>query len=119
ERGFWWSHVGWVLSTESEDTHVQAVHHWAQFPELCWLNRNHWIPGLVLAALCFLVGGWSGLVWGFFVSTVLLYHAVFAVDSLCHLFGRRRYDTPEQSRNNVWVAVATLGEGWHNNHHHY
>lgn len=118
-RGFWWSHVGWVLSPAYEETDMQVVHDWAQFPELCWLNRNHWVPGLVLAVLCFLVGGWRGLVWGYVVSTVLLYHAVFAVNSLCHLFGRRRYATPDQSRNNVWVALATFGEGWHNNHHHY
>lgn len=115
----WWPHVGWVLSPYYEETDMHVVHDWVRFPELCWLNRNHWVPGLVLAVLCFLVGGWSGLVWGFFVSTVLLYHGVFAVNSLCHLFGRRRYATPDQSRNNVWVAVVTLGEGWHNNHHHY
>jgi stearoyl-CoA desaturase (delta-9 desaturase) len=86
---------------------------------LRWLNRNHWVPGLALAVGCFLVGGWSGLVWGFLVSTVLLFHAVFAVNSLCHLVGRRRYATPDQSRNNLGVALITLGEGWHNNHHHY
>jgi stearoyl-CoA desaturase (delta-9 desaturase) len=73
----------------------------------------------VLAVLCFVIGGWSGLVWGFFVSTVLLYHAVFTVNSLCHIFGRRRYATADDSRNNWFVALITLGEGWHNNHHHY
>ena len=59
------------------------------------------------------------LVWGFFVSTVAVYHVTFTVDSLCHGFRRRRYDTSDQSRNNVWLALLTLGEGWHNNHHHY
>jgi stearoyl-CoA desaturase (Delta-9 desaturase) len=116
---FWWSHVGWVLSDEHEDTQWDAVHDLTRYPELRFINRNHWVPGLVLAVICFLIGGWSGLVWGFFVSTVLLYHAVFAVNSLCHIFGKRRYATPDDSRNNWLVALFTLGEGWHNNHHYY
>ena len=74
---------------------------------------------LILAGLCFLLAGWGGLVWGFFVSSVLSHHATFTVNSLCHLWGRRRYATPDDSRNNWAVAVLTLGEGWHNNHHHY
>lgn len=118
-RGFWWSHLGWILARDYEETNWSAVHDLGKYPELRWLNRNHWVPGLVLAVLCYLIGGWSGLVWGFLVSTVLVYHAVFMVNSVCHLFGRRRYATPDQSRNNVWVALATFGEGWHNNHHHY
>jgi stearoyl-CoA desaturase (delta-9 desaturase) len=69
--------------------------------------------------MCWLVGGWSGLFCGFFLSTVLLYHAVFTVNSVCHLFGRKRYVTSDESRNNLFVALITLGEGWHNNHHHY
>jgi len=116
---FWWSHIGWVLSNNYEATDMVTVRDWTRYPELRWLNRNHWIPGLVLAATCFLIGGWSGLVWGFFISTVVLYHAVFAVNSLCHIFGKRRYATPDDSRNNLLVAVFTLGEGWHNNHHYY
>jgi stearoyl-CoA desaturase (delta-9 desaturase) len=86
---------------------------------LRWLNRLHWVPGVSLAALCWLIDGWGGLVWGFLLSTVLLYHTTFAVNSICHLFGTRRYATADASRNNWWVALLTLGEGWHNNHHHY
>jgi stearoyl-CoA desaturase (delta-9 desaturase) len=115
----WWSHIGWVLARDHEETNWQAIHDWSRYPELRWLNRHHWVPGIFLATLCVLIGGWSGLAWGFFVSTVLLYHAVFAVNSLCHIFGRRRFATTDESRNNVLVAVLTLGEGWHNNHHHY
>ena len=74
---------------------------------------------MVLAGLCFLGGGWAGLVWGFFVAGVLSHHATFTVNSICHLWGRRRYATADESRNNVFVALITLGEGWHNNHHHY
>jgi len=116
---FWWSHVGWILAKDYDETNWPAVRDWVRYPELRWLNRNHWVPGFVLAVFCLLVGGWGGLFWGFFVGTVLLYHAVFAVNSLCHIFGGRRYATRDESRNNLFVALITLGEGWHNNHHHY
>jgi stearoyl-CoA desaturase (delta-9 desaturase) len=114
----WWSHVGWVLSSEYLETSWPAVRDWDRYPELRWLNRNHWVPGLLLGASCFLIDGWSGLVCGFVISTVLLYHATFTVNSLCHRFGGRRYATKDDSRNNLGVALLTLGEGWHNNHHH-
>jgi stearoyl-CoA desaturase (delta-9 desaturase) len=122
---FWWSHVGWILSEEHGFTPWASIKDWSQYPELRWLDRNHWVPGIVLAVLCFLfgvvtgVGGWPCLVWGFVISTVAVYHAVFSVNSLCHLFGSRRYNTRDDSRNNPLVAILTLGEGWHNNHHHY
>jgi stearoyl-CoA desaturase (delta-9 desaturase) len=96
-----------------------SVRDWNRYPELRWLNRYHWVPGLLLGAGCFWIGGWKGLVWGWVVSTVLVYHATFTVNSLCHRFGRRRYATQDDSRNNWLVALLTLGEGWHNNHHHY
>jgi stearoyl-CoA desaturase (Delta-9 desaturase) len=115
----WWSHIGWVLSSDYLQTHWQVVRDWLKYPELRWLNRNHWIPGVVLAVICWLIGGWPGLMWGFFVSTVLLYHGTFLVNSACHIFGWRRYATKDQSKNNWWVAILTLGEGWHNNHHYY
>jgi stearoyl-CoA desaturase (delta-9 desaturase) len=118
-KSVWWSHIGWVLASDYEATNWQAIRDWSRFPELRWLNRHHWVPGILLATVCLLLGGWSGLAWGFFVSTVLLYHAVFAVNSLCHIFGRRRFATGDESRNNLFVALLTLGEGWHNNHHHY
>jgi stearoyl-CoA desaturase (delta-9 desaturase) len=118
-RGWWWAHVGWVLAADYNATNWRAVRDWSRYPELRWLNRHQWIPPLALAALCLLAGGWSGLVWGFFVSTVLSHHATFAVNSLCHVAGRRRYATGDDSRNNLFVALVTLGEGWHNNHHHY
>ena len=108
-----------MLSPDHDATDMQVVHDWVRFPELCWLNRHHWVPGLLLAVLCFLIGGWSGLVWGFVVSTVLLYHGVFAVNSLAISSADDATPPPIDSRNNVWLALATLGEGWHNNHHHY
>jgi stearoyl-CoA desaturase (delta-9 desaturase) len=119
EGGFWWSHVGWVFAPDWNDGDPRAVRDLSRYPELRWLERFHWAPAAVLAGLCFGVGGWGGLVVGFFLSSVLSHHAVFLVNSACHLWGRRRYATADASRNNALVAVLTLGEGWHNNHHHY
>jgi stearoyl-CoA desaturase (delta-9 desaturase) len=124
---FWWAHLGWLLSDDHLAIHWDDVRDWSRYPELRWLDRFHWVPGLVLAGLCFLLGfaldSWSGawccLVWGFVVSTVVLYHATFSINSLSHLFGTRRYATDDESRNNLFLALITLGEGWHNNHHHY
>jgi stearoyl-CoA desaturase (Delta-9 desaturase) len=118
-RSFWWSHIGWLLDPEYDATNFSAVREWTQYPELRWLNRLQWVPGILVAGLCFLLDGWGGLVWGFLLSTILLFHATFAVNSVCHLWGGRRYATADASRNNWWVALLTLGEGWHNNHHHY
>jgi stearoyl-CoA desaturase (delta-9 desaturase) len=118
-HSLWWSHVGWVLSRDSGGTDGRAVRDLARFPELRWLDRNHWLPPLALAGACLLAGGWAGLVWGFFVSSVLSHHATFLVNSVCHLWGRRRYATADGSRNNFLVALVTMGEGWHNNHHHF
>ena len=115
----WWSHLGWVLSPKYAHTAWPSVRDWDRYPELRLLNRFHWVPGLCLAVLCYVVAGWSGLAWGWVVSTVLLYHATFTVNSVCHRFGGRRYATKDDSRNNLAVALLTLGEGWHNNHHHY
>jgi stearoyl-CoA desaturase (Delta-9 desaturase) len=118
-RSFLWSHVGWILADRHNKTNWRQVRDWRNYPELRFLNSQHWLPGIALAFICWLVDGWSGLVWGFFVSTILVYHATFLVNSVCHLFGAKRYITQDESRNNLIVAILTLGEGWHNNHHHY
>ncbi len=118
-HGVFWSHIGWVLAQNREGTDLEAVKDLARYPELRLLERFHWLPGLGLTFLCYFLGGWSGLIWGFFVSTVLVYHASFLVNSVCHIFGKRRFNTTDASRNNAIVAILTLGEGWHNNHHHY
>lgn len=115
----WWSHIGWVLSSASDGMDERSVKDLARYPELRWLDRHHWVPPVALAGLCLVAGGWGGLVWGFCVSSVLSHHATFTVNSVCHLWGRRRYATADASRNNLFVALITLGEGWHNNHHHY
>jgi len=118
-RGFWWSHVGWFLSSRYDDTDLDAIKDFTKYPELRWLNHYHAVPGVVLAVACTAAMGWQGLVWGFFISTVLLYHGTFVINSLCHMIGTVRYETDDESRNSLWLALITLGEGWHNNHHHY
>lgn len=117
--GFWWSHIGWVISTKYDPTDFKGIKDFARYPELRWINKYHLIPAIALAVVCFLLGGWQWLVWGFVVSTVLLYHGTFSVNSLAHMWGTRRYATGDDSRNNFLIALWTGGEGWHNNHHHY
>jgi len=117
QRGFWWSHVGWILSNEHDNYDARKVADMARYPELRWLDRYHWLPTIVFAACILWAGGRGAFVWGYVVSTVLLYHCTFAINSLAHLFGSRRFDTPDHSRNNWLLALVTFGEGWHNNHH--
>jgi len=119
QRGFWWAHVGWILSLKNDETDWKRIPDLAKFPELVWLNRWHHVVVAAYAALMFAVGGWWGFVWGFCVSTVLLWHGTFTINSLAHVFGSRRYETTDDSRNNWFLALITMGEGWHNNHHHY
>ncbi len=116
--GFWWSHIGWVLSGEY-GRDPGRVRDFAVYPELRFLDRHDWIGPWTLGVACWLWGGWSGLVVGFFWSTILLSHATFTVNSLAHRIGRRRFATPDTSRNSWIVALITGGEGWHNNHHHH
>ena len=117
-KGFWWSHVGWILCDKYSDTRLDRISDFAAYPELRWLDKHNWIGPWTLGVATFLVFGWSGLVAGFFLSTVLLWHGTFLVNSLAHVFGRRRYVTHDSSRNSLLIALATGGEGWHNNHHY-
>ena len=117
--GLWWSHAGWILSSDHERTDFAGIRDFARYPELRWLNRHFLVPPLLLAVGLFLAGGWWALLWGFLVSTTLLWHGTFLVNSLAHCVGWRRYDTRDDSRNNLAIALLTMGEGWHNNHHHF
>ena len=132
QHGMFWSHTGWFLSRANFATRLKLVPDLACFPELRWLDRYDIAVPVTLAATLFCTGAWlehtwpglgtsagQMLVWGFCVSTVALHHATFTINSLGHRFGRRRYRTRDDSRNNLWLALLTLGEGWHNNHHHY
>ncbi len=130
--GFWWSHLLWFMANRNYKTRLNEIKDYAVYPELIFLDRFDSLAPLSLLVLL-LLSGWllgryfTGLhtnalqmaVWGFSISTVVLYHATFTINSLSHMFGRRRYDTHDHSRNNWFLAILTLGEGWHNNHHHY
>ena len=118
-RGFWWSHVGWILCDKYNQADRSQIRDFARYPELRFIDRHDWIGPWTLGTICFLIGGWSGLLIGFFASTVLLWHVTFTVNSVAHVFGRRAYETDDTSRNTLLVALATGGEGWHNNHHRY
>lgn len=117
QRGFWWSHVGWVVSTRYDSYDPRSVPEFASFPELQWLDRNHWVPTVAFAAAVLALGGGAAFFWGYVVSSVLVYHCTFSINSFAHIWGSRRFNTPDQSRNNAVLALLTMGEGWHNNHH--
>jgi stearoyl-CoA desaturase (Delta-9 desaturase) len=117
--GLGWAHVGWILCHEHDETDWKWIRDFAKYPELVWLNRYHVVPPIVLATLLWFAGGWSMLLCGFFLSTAVLYHGTFSINSLMHVWGRRRYVTRDTSRNTMLLALVTLGEGWHNNHHYY
>jgi stearoyl-CoA desaturase (delta-9 desaturase) len=119
QSGFWWAHHGWILSGDLEDTNLARIKDFASYPELVWLDRWWHLPLAGFGALTYALGGWTGLVWGFCVGQVLCWHATYTINSLAHLWGARRYATADDSRNNLLLALITMGEGWHNNHHHY
>ena len=118
-KGFWWSHVLWILCPKYEETRFEGIRDFSSYSELRWLNKYHLVPPIALAVALFFIGGFSMLVWGFFVSTTLLWHGTFTINSLSHVFGSRRYKTTDTSRNNFLLALITCGEGWHNNHHYH
>lgn len=117
--GFYYAHQGWVFDKRWNATPLELIPDFARYPELRWLNRHHYVPPLALAVACAAIGGVEGLLWGFCVSTTVLWHATYSINSLAHLWGTRRYETTDTSRNNFLLALLTMGEGWHNNHHHY
>jgi stearoyl-CoA desaturase (delta-9 desaturase) len=132
QHGFWWSHMGWLTSPANFATNMKYVRDWISYPELRWINRFDTITPIILAILLFAVGeslevyaphlGTNGpqmLIWGFFISSTVLFHATVTINSFDHMIGGRRYATQDTSRNNPILALITLGEGWHNNHHHY
>jgi len=128
----WFSHTGWFLTRGNFPVQEERVRDLKRFAELRFLDRFDILVPVALAVSLLLTGmgleayapqlGTSGgqlLVWGFFISTVVLYHGTFTINSLAHRWGQRRYATADNSRNSFWLALLTLGEGWHNNHHHY
>jgi stearoyl-CoA desaturase (delta-9 desaturase) len=119
--GGWWAHVGWIISGESLHAETDALARYV--PDLRrdrfykWLSKYHWVPMVVAGLICLAVAGIPGLLWGIFLRTTLGLHSTWLVNSATHMWGSRRFETRDESRNSWWVAVLTGGEGWHNNHH--
>ncbi|HEY5228596.1 MAG TPA: fatty acid desaturase, partial [Opitutaceae bacterium] len=131
-HGFLWSHIGWITSRRNFPTDYSRVRDLDKFPELVFLNRFDAIVPFLFALALFGLGGflhvhapglhtgsWQLLVWGFFISTTALFHGTSCINSMAHLMGKRRFKTEDDSRNSFILALITLGEGWHNNHHRY
>lgn len=130
--GFWYSHLGWILGPDYNDTEYDQIKDFAKFDELRWLNKYHWVPAIFLGLVVLFVGAkvnggswlafesaYSTVLIGFFLSTAILFHGTFSINSVMHYFGSKRYETGDESKNNLLFALLTLGEGWHNNHHYY
>jgi stearoyl-CoA desaturase (delta-9 desaturase) len=114
---FWHAHFGWIIEEKNHPTNFEGIRDFAKYPELVWLDRNPYVPPVALGVLVFALGGWSALIVGYVWSLIACYHATFCINSLAHVHGRQRFVTGDHSRNNWMLAIATMGEGWHNNHH--
>ncbi|MGH9147685.1 MAG: acyl-CoA desaturase [Vicinamibacterales bacterium] len=120
--GFYYAHIGWFLNdarNDQLDRTNPVVRDFSPVPELRWLDRYYAVPPILWAAGMYALGGMPWLAWGFCLPTVTLAHATFAINTVNHMFGSRRFDTPDESRNNLFTAIFAAGEGWHNNHHRY
>jgi len=120
--GLYYAHIGWFLNDTKHDrleTTNPVVRDFSKFPELRFLDTYFFVPPTLLALSLYLTGGFTWLVWGFCLPTVTLAHATFAINTVNHLFGSRRFETIDESRNNPVTAFFAVGEGWHNNHHRY
>ena len=131
-HGFWWAHMGWIMKRELMETDYSRVKDFTKYPELMWLNKHPYAPAFGLAVLLLGLGtllnmlrpdwgvsGWQFVFYGFFLSTVAVYHVTFCINSVAHLYGRRPYEVKDESRNNWLLGLLAMGEGWHNNHHRY
>ena len=132
--GFWYSHIGWIVGPDFKETDYKVIGDYAKYPELVWLNKHYLVAPTILAIIVTALGGivnggsiltmftsagLGTLFIGFFLSTVILYHGTFSINSIMHKFGKPRYETGDESKNSVVLALLTMGEGWHNNHHYY
>ncbi len=132
--GFWYSHIGWIVGPDFKETDFKTIGDYAKYPDLVWLNKHYLVAPTILALVVMALGGivdggsittmfsavgFSALFIGFFLSTVIAYHGTFSINSIMHKFGNQRYQTGDESKNSIWLALLTLGEGWHNNHHYY
>ena len=119
--GAWWSHIGWILLGETNHNNTRVLSKYA--PDLAkdqfyvWLNNYHWVPLTILGGVLYAIGGLPLFLWGGCLRVVVGLHSTWLVNSATHMWGRRRFETRDDSRNSWWVALLTFGEGWHNNHH--
>ena len=123
QHGFWHAHMGWIFEPKSQGYNPKKIADFSKFPELVFLNKYYWLPTLFMAVLIgglglYITGSLAPLMWGYFFTLFCLYQASYTINSLAHVYGSRRFDTTDDSRNNFFLAIITLGEGWHNNHHH-
>lgn len=131
-HSFWQSHVGWFVSRKSFNTNYDRVKDWSRYPELIYVNRFSMLVPIILSLVMFVIGetvarvyeypgidGLQVLLWAMVIPTVLVWHATYTINSICHKLGSQRYKTNDNSRNNWFLALITFGEGWHNNHHYY
>jgi stearoyl-CoA desaturase (delta-9 desaturase) len=116
--GFVHAQMGWLFD-HNGDTDYARAKDLSKYPELVLLNKMWLVPPSIMGVLCWMFLGFDGLLVGFLFSTVVVWHGTFTINSLAHLWGKRRYKTEDTSRNNLWLALLTMGEGWHNNHHHF
>jgi fatty-acid desaturase len=121
--GGWWAHIGWILQGTAQDHDQATLSRYAgdllKDRYYVFLSRFYFVPLIVLALALLVFGGWGVMLWGTSLRVTLGLHATWLVNSATHLWGRRRFNTLEDSRNSWWVALLTFGEGWHNNHHAY
>jgi stearoyl-CoA desaturase (Delta-9 desaturase) len=120
--GVYYAHIGWFLNDTKHDVleaNNPVVRDFSKAPEIAMLEKFHFVPPALLGATMYAIGGWQWLVWGFCLPTMTLSHATFAINTINHMFGSRRFDTIDESRNNPLTAFFAVGEGWHNNHHRY
>ena len=120
--GFYYAHLGWFLNDVRHDKLAATnpvIRDFGKYPEIRLLDEYYWLPPALMALGMYLYGGMQWLAWGFLLPTMTLAHATFAINTINHLYGSRRFDTVDESRNNPITAFFAAGEGWHNNHHRY
>jgi stearoyl-CoA desaturase (delta-9 desaturase) len=118
KNGFWYSHMLWFLVDDFNEYDPKIIKDYMKYPEIVWMDKYHWVPPLAFSIVLGLIS-WPVLVWGYGVANFISGHATWTINSLAHVYGKQRFNTGDTSRNNLWLALLTFGEGWHNNHHYY
>lgn len=123
KNGTYWSHIGWIFRGTAQNQSQATMQRYCpdfandRFHQI--LNKHYWVPTAIVGGILFAIGGVPMMLWGIFLRTVFGWHSTWLVNSATHLWGTRRFDIRDDSRNNGLIAALTFGEGWHNNHHAY